>query len=233
MNVNELVEIRCSALPMLAGCPGSLKACEGLESKSSAVADRGTRIHKAIENHFLGVPEGNPRFVELEGYDLRIKEQFVQQAEEVIAGHGGAGEADYYPERLLSTRSPGFKLTGHPDLMVSCADGTWVVFDWKTGWKEQPVASRNLQLMGYACLVRAKQGAIRVEVYLFSAGNKDARFTGTVYTCNEFKAGEEEIVRIVETARNPEAPRVASESNCKYCPAQGTARCPETSARRS
>jgi len=222
--MSEITKIRCSSLPRLAACPGSLKACEGIPSKSSAVSEMGTQTHQAIEDHFMRVPCS----VVLDDRQQRVASWFIYNAEEIIEAHGGA--KDVYPELQLSgIIADGFEITGKPDLIVRCNDGKWLLFDWKAGFAEVPKAAANIQLMGYAWLLSTNEGiSAGIEAYLFNAGgDRDKSMTGTNYDRDSIGFAKSKLTGIVQSAvlrdvRNP------SEDACKYCQAKCTTRCPET-----
>jgi hypothetical protein len=224
IQMSETIKIRCSSLPRLAACPGSLKACEGIPSKSSAVSEMGTQTHQAIEDHFMRVPCS----VVLDDRQQRVSGWFIYNAEEIIASHGGA--RDVYPELQLSgIIADGFEITGKPDLIVLCNDGKWLLFDWKCGFAEVPKAAANIQLMGYAWLLSTNEGICAgIEAYLFNAGgDRDKSMTGTSYDRDSIGLAKCKLTDIVQSAvlrdvRNP------GDDQCKYCQAKCSTRCPET-----
>jgi len=220
--MSEVTKIRCSSLPRLAACPGSLRACEGIPSKSSTVAEMGTQTHQAIEDHFLK----RAGHTILDARQEKVASWFICKAEEIIAAHGGA--KDVYPElQLSSIIADGFEITGKPDLFVMCNDGKWLLFDWKCGFAEVPKAAANIQLMGYAWLLSTNDGiSAGIEAYLFSAGSESA-LTGTNYDRDSIGLAKSKLQDIVQSAvlrdvRNP------GEDQCRYCQAKCTTRCPET-----
>lgn len=222
--MSETIKIRCSSLPRLALCPGSLKACEGIPSKSSPVAEMGTQTHQAIEDHFLH----RAGHTVLDARQEKVASWFIAKAEELIESHGGA--KDVYPELQLSGLiADGFEITGKPDLFVMCNDGKWLLFDWKCGFAEVPKAAANIQLMGYAWLLSTNEGISGgIEAYLFNAGgSRDQSMTGTMYDRDSIGFAKSKLTDIVQSAvlrdvRNP------SEDACKYCQAKCTTRCLET-----
>lgn len=225
--MSEVIKIRCSSLPRLALCSGSLKACEGIPSKSSAVAEMGNRIHYAIEQYYTNGNSNGAWMNELNERDLMVVRWFTMKADEVISSHGGA--KDVYPELQMSgIIADGFEITGKPDLFVMCNDGKWILFDWKTGFAEVTKAAANIQLMGYAWLLSTNEGiGTGIEAYLFSAGSKENALTGTVYDAESIKASKQKLTDIVQSAilrdvRNP------GDEQCKYCQARCSTRCLET-----
>ena len=222
--MSEATKIRCSSLPRLAACPGSLRACEGIESKSSAVSEMGSRIHAAIEEYYVA---GQFTDDGMSDRDTLIVRWFTAKADELIASHGGAH--DVYPELpMRGIIADGVEITGHADLIVRCNDGKWLLFDWKCGYAEVPRAAANIQLMGYAWLLSTNEGmGGGIEAYLFSAGSKDAPLSGTMYDRDSIGMVKQKLTDIVQSAvlrdvRNP------SDDACKYCQAKCSTRCPET-----
>ena len=222
--MSEVTKIRCSSLPRLAACPGSLKACEGLESKSSAVSEMGSRIHAAIESYYI---DGTFVDVGVSERDLMVVRWFTAKADELIASHGGSH--DVYPEfPMRGIIADGVEITGHADLIVRCNDGKWLLFDWKCGYAEVPKAAANIQLMGYAWLLSTNEGmGGGIEAYLFSAGSKDAPLSGTMYDRDSIGMVKQKLTDIVQSAvlrdvRNP------GDDQCRYCQAKCSTRCPET-----
>ena len=99
-----------------------------------------------------------------------------------------------------------------------------VVTDYKTGRTSQSKAAENQQLKAYSVLVKKafpKLKTILVAIIQPLAGGT----TIAEYNEVELAAAEKEIVGIVTTSLEPNAPRIPSPDACKWCSARSV--CPD------
>jgi len=213
-------KFRCSELPRIALCPGSYRACRGVESPGSSASDSGVTIHKAIEDYYRFGKEINEG--ELTDREAFVARWFTSRADKVIED-GSETAPEVHRASLLGD---GVLLSGHIDL-ESVSGESVAVFDWKTGFKEVPTASQNIQLKGYVVLEAEYHEVNSVKAYLFSTGNDDS-LTGVEYGVKELEEARQYLKNLCLSALADNAPRCPSQDACQYCQAQCTTRCPET-----
>jgi len=215
--VAEKPTIRCSFLPTIAACRGALNASRGLESKSSAASEAGTRIHAWLAGE---------RDIELAPNEQELADMFEDVDQETATDLLG----DTYTtqnETALTMDFPNFVLSGHIDRVHSALDGmTEIIRDWKTGWKRTIPATDNLQGRGYMLLRWHATGCQHFYV-AFATRDRDECKRSAEYTFPSILRAKKQIEEMVNEALAPDAKRTIS-SACHYCPAKGTARCPET-----
>lgn len=229
MNYETLPVIRCSSLPRLAACPGSLYACMGLESPDTEQATAGTKAHKVLENYYNAKAVGNEYDLEESGLDpmyLSRARTYAQAVDALIEEHGSS--VRIMTEHEMAVKSHlGFALSGHADLIVECKDGLCIIVDWKFNFLEVESAGGNLQLMGYACLWNSISNAQDIMVVLAAGGNEKP-LTGTRYDESAILSARKTVYRICFNALNQTYPRLPGFDQCLYCPAKATDKCPES-----
>jgi hypothetical protein len=229
--MSVVTKIRCSSLPRIAACPGSLLACEGVVSADSAQSLAGSAGHAALERYFKQPFDADILPIEafidtLDSMTASRARWYANTIDKLIEEHSGAGEILTEVE-MSAIICDGFELTGHADLIVPCKDGITLLIDYKFNYLDVPRAAQNLQLMGYAWLW--SQGFAypdTIHAILTAGGNEDP-FTAAEYTPERIVTARDHLERIVkktvlDPVRNP------SEEACKYCQAKCTTRCPET-----
>lgn len=233
-----MINVRCSSLPRSAACPGSLEASRDLSSGDSVVSLAGNAGHVALERyynqpgHTTGEAVGpiDEFAAELDDMTSYRARWYAETVDSLISSHGGAQEV--HTEVAMSSEIVAHQvtLTGHADLVVVCRDGTTLITDWKFNYLDVPRASENIQLMGYVWLWdqqrHANDGAIHA---CLSAGGNDEPFTVADYTPVAVRRASARLEEIVCRALVPDtSTRVPGAEQCRYCPAQGTERCPES-----
>lgn len=236
--MSDVIKIRCSSLPRLALCPGSLRAAEGMSSPDTAQSEAGTAGHAALERYYMQPGHLLSRENEaidpvdafLDGLDDMIASRarwYVKTINGLIASHGGA--KDIWTEVEMSAAIiEGVTLTGHADLIVQCADGIDLLIDYKFNWLEVPRASQNVQLMGYAWLWAAEHTVSNPIHAILTAGGNEEPFTAAEYNANALESAHKRLCEIAQDAVLLGAGRSVSDEACKYCPAKCSTRCPET-----
>ncbi len=241
--MRKLINIRCSNLPRLAMCPGSLAAADGIESEDSAQSLAGTAGHAALEQYYnqRGHWEKGAACEPIDEFLTGLDDMTAGRArwyakvmDEVIAEHGGAKKI-YTEVEMGASLKNGFgvvELTGHADLIVCCIDGVTLISDWKFNFLEVPEAAGNIQLRGYAYLLVKDpnlQMLVGNEVHaILIAGGNENPFTAAVYLPDSMERAESHLFSIIRNALAPDARRVPSDDACKYCQAKCTTRCQET-----
>ena len=123
---------------------------------------------------------------------------------------------DIEGERLFS---------GKPD-MVAMEGKRALVVDYKTGPVAVESAASNMQLRALAVLVFWKYNHLeQITTAIIQPRAFDQQATLTTYKVDDIWAAYYEMLLILEEAKEPNAPRKASEKACRYCKAKPT--CPE------
>ena len=213
---------RISSSQRIALCPGSVAACSCLpKGQPGPEAERGTRIHAALAAHFTSSP-----LPELNGEESECCEMLIGMTCRLVETLGGI---DGSPLCEVEVSAGGW--TGHLDYMAMLKSGDILVVDWKTGRGEVADASENAQLRGYAV------GAVRKATELGWCYGGQAvvaivqpfeRVEPCRYSVGDIDAAERELEAWRAEAEKEGALRFPSPTACRYCPAKGTSRCPET-----
>ena len=229
-------ECRFSAAQAIALCPGRVRAAASVPRlPSGPFADRGTARHAALSAYFTGnEAEYRDVYDSLEDEDQSMVDLLIEKSEAIIEQYGGLSGS---PARVLCEES--FEVagwTGHPDLMAVCEDEeTILLLDWK-GPGGAPSPDINAQLRGYfLCAVQAAE-----EAWGMSANGKPwkrvvaaiiapfDRVNPCVFLPEDVAKAESDLIHIRERAFHEDAPRLPGPTQCQYCPALGTASCPES-----
>jgi len=207
-------KVHCSKLRQAQLCPGSLLAQDGLPEQSNPEAAAGTRFHEAMA-------KGDPA-----GLDERLTTLYHEfKAKELQIGDTGGATVT-----RIETKHENEYLVGTPDKVVmDTRDGVFHIYDWKSGFAEQPSAEQNMQLRGYAYLMFREQAATEVFVNLFSAEGTKPVYSTARYSLHNLALAGIQCREIVRKANAPDAPRIPSDEACQWCRARGNpTRCPES-----
>jgi len=208
-------------------CPGRRNLIRELgddlymESDDPAQAERGTRIHKALEtNSALALQ------AEDEIRDFETAHEFESKCRDDWA-QGLTGEFKHHREqRLWLHRDLDAALSGQPDIVTVCGSSA-LGLDYKTGFASHvPASERSWQLRVLAVLIWRNYGATTVRVGFVKPKSYD-KLDCTDYSLSDLRVAEAQIFYHLEQSNHPEAPRSAG-SHCRYCPARH--RCPEAAA---
>lgn len=209
--------LRASSAARLALCPGSGRACWGIDGESSEAAERGTRIHAWLAYSLN--PRPNVDAMKL--IDSMVPEE-IEEAR-IIRQHtiDLVGAENYFTSELELTRNG---WTGHIDLIAESEDFdnpvNWLI-DYKTGraYNVDP-AEANAQMRVYAVLYGKP---CRVAIITPRGVHSVCE-----YTAEDIAEAAAEMESIRVAALSPYAHRVPSPEACQYCPAFGGPTCPET-----
>ncbi|MDE2099340.1 MAG: DUF2800 domain-containing protein [Patescibacteria group bacterium] len=133
-----------STIERIGLCPGSVKACEGIDSAGEA-AKRGTRIHTLVELLWNEQPAAG------EADEILIARAVVEKLAEIGAKYGFSKD-EIRIEQQLAMFQTHDDAGGTPDGFAFRAFGDLLVIDLKTGAKKVS-AMRNIQEIFYACTV--------------------------------------------------------------------------------
>lgn len=199
-------------------CPGSVSAQEGLpERTGDAVQTSGTRVHAADAGEEIELFADEEDTLEtIQSKRERLSAPFREGFESLNV----IREKDY----LFGY----FK--GHPDFVEILGNDQQIramIFDSKTGWKEQTAPEQNLQLRIYAYLIFNEHPEVGEVV----AGLIPSRLKTplpVLYSRSDLPAIEEQLGDIHAEATKPNAKRIPSDEACRWCRARSTDRCPES-----
>lgn len=156
--MSDLIQLRCSSLPLAFKCPGSVRRGRVLINETNDAADLGTAAHEGLAKlvntgrvDYDGVPE-LARKHGVNETDLRVLlAQGAKLWEQVKAGI-----PDPMTEVELSHTLGPLTLTGHADILGRSANAGHVD-DWKTGRNDSDYSE---QLKGYAALALLEDGTL-------------------------------------------------------------------------
>jgi hypothetical protein len=103
--------------------------------------EQGQRFHHSIHQYIIGLPQTILSVPEEENVDLlRWWNNFLSSSP--LATYPGK----LYPEFSLSMAFEGFRLTAKYDVIISSEKGNFVIFDWKTSRKRQPLKFLKIRM---------------------------------------------------------------------------------------
>ncbi len=152
---------RCSSLPRIFGCNGSLSAFPRVKRRESDDGHEGSVLHfliasRLIDEHGAVAPEGGlpppqvPDGYTLPAFSAWIVDWAVRHVLETIPP-----DWTLMVEVELYNEFETWALEGHSDIIGISPDATRAkVIDWKTGPKPVEPASSNEQVAGYICLCK-------------------------------------------------------------------------------
>ena len=245
--------VRSSSLSRIELCPGSRAASKDIENKAGEPAISGTRVHSVLEkaitietlqdrtklNHAVqmeatahhcdkGEDDGRERF---------IAWWFSREVLETAMDHQGAKELFHELKMdLIYPPEDDLDVSSHPDLIMICNDDTIHVFEFKTGYGKQETADGHIQLQSYIVSYWDRQRGIGEQItairgHLLCAGETQDEFhSDALYEEEHIDHMREYIRRVCLASFEENAPRTPNPHlpGCRYCPARGTERCPET-----
>jgi RecB family exonuclease len=188
----------------------------GIPTETSAVANRGTAIHLAIES---GTTEGLGSEESEEARKLALAESDAVTAWLEEIGQD-AVEQTLREERLWMTNGEVKVFSGKPDAIHKAGDSLLVV-DYKTGWNPYDPAETNVQLACNALLAARHFGVKSVRVVLIQARFGTSQADHDEDSLNQI---ERRIRGMLLRINDAESELRAGEKQCRYCRAFGV--CP-------
>jgi CRISPR/Cas system-associated exonuclease Cas4 (RecB family) len=196
-----------SSLERLRLCPPSARLSSGIEGKTSAAAEKGTRIHALAEKLLLGViSEGSPDELEAANKYAEFIWDLTGDDELHVEVNVTEGLVIYHPS-----------LGGSADAVIIRPDEL-VVCDLKTG-KGIVDAEENSQLLTYCLGALNKFGwkGIRiVSLYIYQNG----KVSNISYQVNRMSEWARELVKITQAADNPFETPNPGPKQCQFCRAR-------------
>lgn len=209
-----------SKLGALALCPGRHNAEKFLPSTSSAAALNGEIIHEVAAILVAGgaLPSrANAVQIEEAG---KLVDAFYKIRSEVFP-HAEHEVPDIIEERFWLKDLDGNKImSGQLDIGVLRSHQA-LISDYKTGWSAVDPAAENLQMRGYAVLLKEAYPEITSVCVAIIQPNTGAP-TLARYDNEDLMRARLEIMSILRLANDENAPRVAGAKQCQYCAAKAT-----------
>lgn len=209
-----------SGLERLKRCRGSWNLEKQLTNIApSALAERGTKIHSALDGSFDKD--------ELEDQELFIYDR-CKEIEDVIISEVFDHDHEVIDRLILISEERIFLLdengnevmSGQKDkLRYDPVTRKALITDYKTGYKAVTDADANMQLRGYVVLDNQKYDLTDITVAAIQPLCTPS-WAKCRYVNGHIDIARKEILHILETAKDPNAPRVPGEVQCEYCKAK-------------
>lgn len=202
-------------------CPGRWLAQQGLsESEKSEDAERGTRIHEALENGSFSMLSDDES--ETAERCLAIRTTVTNRW---VEGFESIQLEIMYEERIwLHDENLNPLISGKADFII-IQQKRALIIDYKTGRNEAEESAKNEQLRTLAVLVAENYDVEEVTVGIIQPW-VTSKPELCVYQKEDLAKSKARLLRLLDEIKKSDAPRVAGESQCKYCKAK--AFCPET-----
>lgn len=200
-----------SSLDRLEKCPGSYSACLGIPSHETDASIRGTELHQAIaqairegaEDPSSILPDVRPAW---DFYQSLVRDDDISRETEVRVSYKTFSGELYF---------------GTADLVITRADGSVVLVDWKFGRTPVP-AIGNLQVGAYACALAQERRPSRVDGVIFQPMVSEEP---AVWEDIPLEESRDRILSVISEAKREDAPLCPGE-HCRFCPAFQDASCP-------
>lgn len=219
----------CSALERLEACPASWAMSQGLPETQSDDANKGTKIHKALE---LGFTDG------LEGDEVETFERCADQADSLIAewmSPESSVDLVHLRELRLGLTTIGgvvevtdkmrfpVVVTGQADVVV-IEGKRGLIIDYKTGRGDYTHAAGNAQLRGLAALVslKFKLESVRVAIVQPWRGKP----TVADYDAQALSMARAWLYHVLAKVRDATPEDAVAGDHCHYCKAGMAGVCP-------
>lgn len=194
-------------------CPASYRIEKGLPEHTSDIATEGTQIHDEIANAINSTWLDD--FVDYDDivlcaldYVRKITSNFDHE--------------DIYTEKRLECSYLNNVLYyGTADVLIVCEDRV-IIIDWKTGYNPTTEAENNWQGKAYALAAMREYSKDIAEVHFVNPRLK--RHTQATFDNKNMLLAE--IVKIIKTAEQENAPCIPCEKACQYCKANLCGTCP-------
>jgi len=217
--------MRASDTDSYALCKRKAQMEEGIPDEDTQESREGTMLHT-----FMAHPEYERRVLgdkqqdllhladdlEEQVFDIVIQNEKIKDSEEYVEQREveGAIELESSPH-MNATISP---LTGHMDLWRRYpARSLSIIIDWKFGWLPVPRAEFNLQLRSYAVLAQDERVYVAIGQ---PRASYNERMTLAVYNATDLVASRAQLLKIDKDTKDPNAPLLAGEAQCRYCKAK-------------
>jgi len=185
--------IRCSSLPRLLACPGSMLRPAAPYDPVREVAEEGTDLHEQAAEAIEHGPGS--------------RDALAEKAAEFWRNHSRGATP------IIEQALQGDLLRGHPDAfgLLDEIDADAILCDWKFGYIHRPARD---QLLGYAVLLKELHGVDVVEAHAYWPR---LGITDTYLFDADDRA---DFARRLDEAERMAGNRYAPGQHCTYCPHQ-------------
>lgn len=207
-----------SAFHRLRACPGSFHASIGEPERPTPWSESGTDIHAALC--------GQPATITPEQQDVADTCKTLVDRACAAAGYGSLQSATriHREQRLWIEDS----WSGQFDLLIQWG-GRCLLIDFKTGRADNPEPADNEQLRALVALVYANYFPREITVAIIQPWVSPQIPPLAIYKNDDLEHAVKYSMDLVDAADKPAAPRRTGD-HCRYCPALGGSRCPESRA---
>lgn len=210
--------VSSSILERIHLCPASFLRSRWMINTTSDDAERGTRIHDALET-------GDESGLSMDESETASRCEAIFDS--ILEEHGPKNEAALITreERLWAERNR-LKFSGKRDVAAWYPDSKLLIIgDYKTGPRGATEASENLQLASLAVLAKEHQPEIERIIVAVIQPLKSPQKTLAEYDAEGLAWCEELIFDTINHALSPYADANPGLKQCLYCPARQ--QCPE------
>lgn len=197
-----------SSFARFEACPASWSACRGIPSRETEFSMHGTEMHELVARR-------------ISGEEIELPEE-ARKAYDYYLSVCRDDDRPTETEVRVSYRSfSGELYFGTADVVVTRADGSIFLIDWKFG--RNPVAAPgNAQLAGYAAALHQERRPPRIDAAIFQPNLSD------VPALWEDIDAESETRRVLGIIRRTQAENAqfCPGEHCQYCNAYMDASCP-------
>ncbi len=206
-------EFAPSSLARLEKCPGSYAMSKGIPGIETKFSTKGTKLHQEIAVMARSLARGED-----------IPEDPCAEIAACLAYLRSVMRPD---DRSLETERhvsystfSGELYFGTADIVVTRADGSLFLIDWKFG-NALVAAPGNLQLAAYAVALSQERGAAKVSAAIFQPVVSEEP---AVWEDIDIEGQADRVLAVIEAAKADGAP-VHPGDHCRFCPAWQDASC--------
>jgi hypothetical protein len=203
-------------------CPGK-RALEAqvMREEDTAVAARGTRIHKALEES---------DFTELGDSDDRTAQRVIYAEGKLVHDFDFEGADVSFEQRFWDVDDDlNHTWSARIDALHHQADKRRLFIpDYKTGWGIPPQIRENWQMRAQAALAADQYDVDEVVTALIHPHHPESLYEVAVFTRDDLREMLDTVRVNVQGIQTPEQPRRYGGLQCQFCRAKGI--CPEYQA---
>lgn len=204
-------------------CPGSVRLCAEIEPKTSRYAEEGRLAHELAEKCLTAGAIPEKLFA-----DQATRDAVGVYVKHVQATQARLADATMFVEQAFHLDFLDEDLWGTNDCVIDQPWGTLAVLDYKHGQGHKVDAEGNVQCLFYAlgALHASKGFPHTVEIHIVQPRCPvgDPVSVWSISTADVLRWGQDELLPAALATRQPDAPLVPGEDQCRFCAAKTT--CP-------
>lgn len=195
-------------------CPGRFQAQVGLPEVASEAAESGTRIHQSLAGIEVKLSDEEQQIADA---CREVEKKLVLQVFGLDAKPTAWSEQRYWCrfKHTIAGKETILEHSGQADKAYRYKTQALVI-DYKTGPAEQKESSRNLQLRDLAVLL---SGHLLVPTVYTVVVQPLVTMTPEIciYNQGDLQQAKTNMYARIAASRQPDAPRVAGQIQCRYC----------------